>query len=87
MVLNAFKSGIFSLQLTEGTGNLGMLARVLHASDCNVVDPASLKILNSKQMLQILPIPLAQVQAGNTSENLLNEIRQIKHSLYQVKDF
>ena len=36
-----------------------------------------LKILTPKQMLQILPIALAQVKAGNTSENLLNEIRQI----------
>ena len=34
-----------------------------------------LKILTSKQMLQKLPIVLAQVKAGNTSENLLNEIR------------
>ena len=36
-----------------------------------------LKILTPKQMLQILPIALAQVKAGNTSQNLLNEIRQI----------
>ena len=36
-----------------------------------------LKILTSEQMLQRLPIALAQVKAGNTSENLLNEIRQI----------
>ena len=28
-------------------------------------------------MLQMLPIALAQVKAGNTPENLLNEIRQI----------
>ena len=35
-----------------------------------------LKILTPKQTLQILPIALAQVKAGNTSENLLNEIRQ-----------
>ena len=34
-------------------------------------------------MLQRLPIALAQVKAGNTSENLLNEIRQIIYSLYQ----
>ena len=34
-------------------------------------------------MLQRLPIALAQVKAGNTSENLLNEIRQIICSLYQ----
>ena len=33
-----------------------------------------LKILISKQMLQKLPIALAQVKTGNTSENLLNEI-------------
>ena len=36
-----------------------------------------LKILTPKQILQKLPIALAQVKAGNTSENLLNEIRQI----------
>ena len=41
-----------------------------------------LKILTSKQMLQRLPIALAQVKAGNYSENLLNEIRQIVYSLY-----
>ena len=37
-----------------------------------------LKILTPKQMLQRVPIVLAQVTAANTSENLLNEIRQIK---------
>ena len=37
-------------------------------------------------MLQILPVALAQVKAGNNSENLLNEIRQIFFSLYQSKE-
>ena len=37
-------------------------------------------------MLQLLAISLAQVKAGNTSENLLNEIRQIIHSLYRDKE-
>ena len=37
-------------------------------------------------MLQRLPIVLAQVKAGKTSENLLNEIRQIIYSLYQAKE-
>ena len=37
-------------------------------------------------MLQRLPIALAQVKAGNTSENLQNEIRQIIYSLYQEKE-
>ena len=36
-----------------------------------------LKILTSKQMLQRLPISLAQIKAGNNSKSLLNEIRQI----------
>ena len=46
-----------------------------------------LKMLTPKQMLQRLPIALAEVRAGNTSENLLNEIRQIiysLHSLFQI---
>ena len=42
-----------------------------------------LKISTPTQMLQILPIALAQVKAGNNSENLLNEIRQIVYYLYQ----
>ena len=44
-----------------------------------------LKVLTPKQMLQRLPIVLAQVKAGNNSESLLNEIRQIVYSLYQSK--
>ena len=36
-------------------------------------------------MLQRLPIALTQVKAGNKSESLLNEIRQIVYSLYQSK--
>ena len=45
-----------------------------------------LKILTAKQMLQRLPIALAQVKASNNSENLLNEIRQIIYSLCQSKE-
>ena len=48
-------------------------------------DHSKLKILTHKQMLQRLPIALAQVKAGNNSESLLNEIRQIVYSLYQSK--
>ena len=44
-----------------------------------------LKILTPKQMLQRLPIALTQVKAGNNSESLLNEIRQILYSFYQSK--
>ena len=45
-----------------------------------------LKILISKEMLQRLPIALAQVKAVNTSEKLLNEIRHITSSLYRAKE-
>ena len=45
-----------------------------------------LKILTPNQMLKRLPIALAQVKAGNTSEILLNEIRQIVYSLYRSKE-
>ena len=68
-VLNAFKSKIFPIK-SKGSGLLN-------------TDRSKLKILTPKQMLQRLPIALAQVKAGNNSENLLNEIRQIVYSLYQ----
>ena len=55
MVFNGFKSKIF---LTKSTGT-GMLN----------TDNSKFKILTSKQMLQRLPIALAQVKAGNNSEN------------------
>ena len=51
----------------------------------NITSGKGLKILTPKQMLQRLPIALAQVHAGNNSENLLNEIQQIVYSLYQSK--
>ena len=45
-----------------------------------------LKILTPNQMLKRLPIALAQIKAGNNSEGLLNEIRQIVYSLYRSKE-
>ena len=43
-------------------------------------------MLTPKQILQRLPIALAQVKADKTSENLLNEIRQIISSIYRAKE-
>ena len=42
-----------------------------------------LKILTPKQMITRLPILLAQIQRGNNSEKLKNEIRQLVYSLYR----
>ena len=62
-----------------------MVLHVAYKSKQNETEGKGLKILTPKQMLQILPIALAQVKAGNNSESLLNEIRQIVYSLYQSK--
>ena len=45
-----------------------------------------LKILTPNQMLSRLPITLAQLKAGNNSEKLKNEIRQILYSLYRSEN-
>ena len=70
-ILDAFESKIF-LTKSKDAGILNL-------------DHSRLKVLTPKQMLQRLPIALAQVKAGNNSESLLNEIRQIVYSLYQSK--
>ena len=44
-----------------------------------------LKILTSKQMLNRLPMLLAQIEAGNNSIKLKNEARQILYLLYRSK--
>ena len=62
-------------------GLLSVVARV-----AKVFHHKHIKILTPKQMLQRLPITLVQVKAGNTSEKLLNEIRQIVYSLYRAKE-
>ena len=52
----------------------------------NETKETGLKTLAPKQMLQRLPIALAQVKAGNNSKNLLNEITKIIYSLHQAKE-
>ena len=63
-----------------------MLSDANYNAKQNETKGKGLKILTPKQMIQRLPIALAQVKAGNNSENLLNEIRQIIYSLYQSKE-
>ena len=70
-VLTAFKSGIFH-KLEESQEGKGTNER--------------LKLLTPNQILKRLPIALAQVKAGNNSESLSNEIRQIVYSLYRSKE-
>ena len=79
--LHDFESGMFPAGKQE-KGHISY--RV--ASVGKVSDNKQVKTVTRKQMFQRLPIALAQVKAGNTSENLLNEIRQIIYSLYQAKE-
>ena len=55
-------------------------SRILSEAKYKTKYGEGLQILTPKQMIQGLPI------AGNTSENLLNEIRQIIYSLYRAKE-
>ena len=43
----------------------------------------ALKILNLDQKLSRLSITLAQLKAGNSSENLINELRQLLYFLHR----
>ena len=61
-------------------------AKIKATEELKEQEGTGLKILTCKQMLQRLPIALAQVKAGNNSENLLNKIRQIVYCLYQSKE-
>ena len=45
-----------------------------------------IKILTPNQMLNRLPIALAQLKAGNKSSKLKNQIRQLLYSLYRSKN-
>ena len=62
-----------------------MLSDANYDARQNKTEGKELKILTPKQMLQILPIALAQIKAGNNSERSLNEIGQIVYSLHQSK--
>ena len=46
---------------------------------------SGLKILEPQQMFARLPILLAQIQTGNNSQSLKNELRQLVYSLYRSK--
>ena len=75
---------IENLRLKKTKKKINIVERVLYF---NQLDQSGqgLKILTPNQMLSRLPISLAQLKAGNNSEKLKNEIRQILYSLYRSK--
>ena len=71
-----------AIQFIQEYGSMILEAKTLAIEE---QEGKGLKILTPNQMLQRLPIALAQVKAGNNSESLLNKIRQIVYSLYRSK--
>ena len=55
----------------------------LNSSERSKKLSSSVKILTPNQMLARLPILLVQIQAGNNSQQLKNERRQLLYSLYK----
>ena len=60
--------------------------KILDINEQNQQKGQGIKILTPNQMLNRLPIALAQLQAGNNFNKLKNEIRQLLYSLYRSKN-
>ena len=76
-ITRAFKNGIFPY--IDGF-------KVEKESDENEeIDTTNKADIESEESASILPITLAQLKAGNNSEKLKNEIRQLLYSLYRSK--
>ena len=84
-----FKDDVEIMSVSDKKNNKGM--KILNIVD-NILNftlkkrkkiGEGLKILTPIQMLSRLPITLAQLKAGNNSEKLKNEIRQLLYSLYR----
>ena len=70
----------------EQNDTLGVINEILDFSkEIQKQQGSGLKILKPNQMHNRLPISLAQLKAGNNSEKLKNEIRQILYTLYRSK--
>ena len=85
-VLNRFKSNLFPTMSNTTPRKTSINEEYFMNENNSQQKGTGLKILTPKQMLERLTIALAQIKAGNNSESLLNEIRQIIYSLYQSKE-
>ena len=80
---NLFNERNMAIKFIEDYGSMILEAKRLAKEE---QEGEGHKILTPSQILKTLPIALAQIKAGNNSENLLNEIRQIVYSLYRSKE-
>ena len=74
------KGNTFKIEKNEKI--IDTVKRILEFNE-KIQSGQGLKILTPNQMLSSLPISLAQLNAGNNSEKLKNEIRQLLYSLYR----
>ena len=82
IVKNVPKNIVFKVEENEKITDI--VERILELNNEKQLG-LGLKILTPNQMLSRLPITLAQLKAGNNSEKLKNEIRQLLYSLYCSK--
>ena len=87
-VLNKMKNTIKKVpedrkfMIEENEKVINIVERIFYLNELDQ-SGQELKILTPDQMLSRLPISLAQLKAGNNSEKLKNEIRQLLYSLYR----
>ena len=73
-----------AVEIEENQKIMDIVERILELNN-KIQSGQELTILTPNQMLSRLPISLAQLKAGNNSEKLKNEIRQLLYSLYRSK--
>ena len=83
---NLYNARDMTTKFIEDYGSMILEAKKLAKKQKGTGASEQVKILTPNQMLKRLPIGLAQIKAGNNSESLLNEIRQIAYSLYRSKE-
>ena len=71
-----------TFKIEENEKIIDIVERIFELNSKNQLG-LGLNILTPNQMLSRLPISLAQLKAGNNSEKLKNEIRQLLYSLYR----
>ena len=81
---NAIKGAEFNLNYIASLGDSDSESD-FSSFEVNDTKGSGLKILTPNQMHSRLPISLAWLKAGNNSEKLKNEIRQLLNSLYRSK--
>ena len=80
IIENVSKNKTFMIEENEKIINI--VDRILYFDQLDQ-SGQGLKILTTNQILSRLPISLAQLKAGNNSEKLKNELRQLLYSLYR----